>query len=49
VARAARESGFGWVALNGSAVHIAGAHHAAALSEDLEKIHDRIRAEVGHD
>ena len=49
VALAARESGFGWAALNGSFVYIAGEGEAAALSVDLESIHDRIRAEVGHD
>jgi hypothetical protein len=47
VARTAREAGFGGVALNASAVYIAGAQNADALCEDLEKIHHRIRAEVG--
>jgi len=49
VASAAREAGFGWVALNGSLVYIAGPQNAEALCEDLEKIHDGIRAEVGRD
>jgi hypothetical protein len=49
VAGAAKQAGFGWVALNGSVVYIAGAQSADALCEDLEKIHDRIRAEVGCD
>jgi len=37
------------VALNGSVVYIAGAQNADALCADLERIHDRIRAEVGQD
>jgi hypothetical protein len=49
VAGAAREAGFGWVALNASMIYIAGAQNADSLSEDLEKIQERIRAEVGHD
>jgi len=48
VARSAREAGFGWVALNASAVYIAGAQNADALCEDLGRIHERIRDEVGH-
>jgi probable F420-dependent oxidoreductase len=47
VAAAAREAGFGGVALNASAIYIAGAQTADGLCEDLERIHDRIRAEVG--
>lgn len=49
VAAAAREAGFGGVALNASAIYIAGAQTADGLCEDLEKIHHRIRAEVGSD
>jgi probable F420-dependent oxidoreductase len=49
VAGAAKHAGFGWVALNASIVYIAGPQNADALCEDLEKIHDRIRAEVGRD
>ena len=47
VARAAREAGFGWVAVNASMVYIAGPRTADALCGDLQRIHDRIRAEVG--
>jgi probable F420-dependent oxidoreductase len=47
VARAAKQAGFGWAALNGSVVYIAGEQNADALCRDLERIHDRIRAEVG--
>ncbi len=43
----AREAGFGWAAINSIAVYVAGARNADALAEDLEKIHDRVRAEVG--
>ena len=49
VARAAREAGFGWAALNASMVYVSGAQNAGALCEDLEGIHQRIRAEVGYD
>ena len=47
VARAAKEAGFGGAALNASAVYVAGGQNAGALCDDLEKIHERIRAEVG--
>jgi alkanesulfonate monooxygenase SsuD/methylene tetrahydromethanopterin reductase-like flavin-dependent oxidoreductase (luciferase family) len=49
VASSAREAGFGWVALNGSFVYIAGDQNVDALCGDLERICDRIRAEVGSD
>jgi hypothetical protein len=49
VARQAKEAGFGWVAVNASMVYIAGAQNADALSEDLARIHERLRAEVGND
>jgi probable F420-dependent oxidoreductase len=49
VASSAREAGFGWVALNGSFVYIAGPQNVDALCGDLERICDRIRAEVGSD
>ncbi len=45
----AKEAGFGWAAINSIAVYVAGARSADALAEDLEKIHDRVRAEVGRD
>jgi hypothetical protein len=43
----AKEAGFGWAAINSIAVYVAGARNVDALAEDLEKIHDRVRAEVG--
>ena len=43
----AKQAGFGWAAINSIAVYVAGARNVDALAEDLEKIHDRVRAEVG--
>ena len=43
----AKQAGFGWAAINSIAVYVAGARNVEALLEDLEKIHDRVRAEVG--
>jgi len=45
----AKQAGFGWAAINSIAVYVAGARNVDALTEDLEKIHDRVRAEVGRD
>jgi hypothetical protein len=39
--------GFGWVALNGTAIFQAGARSVAAIVEQLARLHDRIRAQVG--
>jgi probable F420-dependent oxidoreductase len=49
VARVAelKTMGFGWVALNATAVFQAGARSVAAMTEQLAKLHERIRAEVG--
>jgi alkanesulfonate monooxygenase SsuD/methylene tetrahydromethanopterin reductase-like flavin-dependent oxidoreductase (luciferase family) len=49
VARVAelKAMGFGWVALNATAVFQAGARSVAAMTEQLAKLHERIRAEVG--
>jgi probable F420-dependent oxidoreductase len=47
VARAAKEAGFGGVAVNASAVYVAGGQNVDALCADLERIHQSIRAEVG--
>jgi alkanesulfonate monooxygenase SsuD/methylene tetrahydromethanopterin reductase-like flavin-dependent oxidoreductase (luciferase family) len=43
----ARQAGFGWAAINGSAIYAVGARNADALVEDLQRTHDRIREEVG--
>ena len=49
VARVAalKAMGFGWVALNATAIFQAGARSVAAMTEELHRLHDRIRAEVG--
>jgi hypothetical protein len=39
--------GFGWVALNATAIFQAGARSVAAIVEQLGRLHARIRAEVG--
>jgi probable F420-dependent oxidoreductase len=49
VARVAelKAMGFGWVALNATAVFQAGARSVEAMTAELQRLHDRIRAEVG--
>ncbi len=49
VARVAalKAMGFGWVALNATAIFQAGARSVAAITEQLDRLHARIRAEVG--
>jgi probable F420-dependent oxidoreductase len=49
VARVAalKAMGFGWVALNATAIFQAGARSVDAISDELARLHDRIRAEVG--
>jgi probable F420-dependent oxidoreductase len=49
VARVAalKAMGFGWVALNATAIFQAGARSVAAITEQLATLHDRLRAEVG--
>jgi probable F420-dependent oxidoreductase len=49
VARVAalKAMGFGWVALNATAIFQAGARSVDAMTEQLHRLHDRIRAEVG--
>jgi probable F420-dependent oxidoreductase len=49
VARVAalKAMGFGWVALNATAVFQAGARSVDAMTGELQRLHDRIRAEVG--
>ena len=39
--------GFGWVALNATAVFQAGARSVDAMIDALGGLHDRLRAEVG--
>jgi probable F420-dependent oxidoreductase len=39
--------GFGWVALNATAIFQAGARSVEAMTDALHRLHDRIRAEVG--
>ncbi len=49
VARVAalKAMGFEWVALNATAIFQAGARSVAAITEQLDRLHARIRAEVG--
>jgi alkanesulfonate monooxygenase SsuD/methylene tetrahydromethanopterin reductase-like flavin-dependent oxidoreductase (luciferase family) len=49
VARVAalKAMGFGWVALNATAIFQAGARSVAAMTEQLATLHDRLRAEIG--
>jgi hypothetical protein len=39
--------GFGWVALNATAIFQAGARSVEAMTEQLATLHDRLRAEIG--
>jgi alkanesulfonate monooxygenase SsuD/methylene tetrahydromethanopterin reductase-like flavin-dependent oxidoreductase (luciferase family) len=49
VARVAalKAMGFGWVALNATAIFQAGARSVEAMTDQLARLHDRLRAEVG--
>ena len=49
VARVAalKAMGFGWVALNATAIFQSGARSVDAMTAELHRLHDRIRAEVG--
>ena len=49
VARVAalKAMGFGWVALNATAIFQAGARSVEAMTDQLARLHERIRAEVG--
>jgi alkanesulfonate monooxygenase SsuD/methylene tetrahydromethanopterin reductase-like flavin-dependent oxidoreductase (luciferase family) len=49
VARVAalKAMGFGWVALNATAMFQAGARSVEAMTEQLARLHERIRAQVG--
>ena len=42
-----KEMGFGWVTLNATAIFQAGARSVDAMADELARLHDRIRAEVG--
>src|SRR4029079_728863 len=44
---ALKARGSGWFALNATAIFQAGARSVAAMTEELRRLHDRIRAEVG--
>jgi probable F420-dependent oxidoreductase len=44
---ALKAMGFGWVALNATAIFQAGARSVDAIADELARLHDRIRAEVG--
>ena len=44
---ALKAMGFGWAALNATAIFQAGARSVDAISDELARLHDRIRAEVG--
>jgi alkanesulfonate monooxygenase SsuD/methylene tetrahydromethanopterin reductase-like flavin-dependent oxidoreductase (luciferase family) len=48
VARVAalKSMGFGWVALNATAIFQAGARSVDAIADELARLHDRIRREV---
>jgi len=39
--------GFGWVAINATAIFQAGARSVDAMTDALARLHDRLRAEVG--
>jgi hypothetical protein len=39
--------GFGWLAINATAIFQAGARSVGALAEELDAIHGRLRAAVG--
>jgi hypothetical protein len=49
VARVAalKAMGFGWVTLNATAIFQAGARSVDAMTEQIGRLHDRLRAEVG--
>jgi hypothetical protein len=44
---ALRTMGFGWVALNATAIFQAGARTVDAIIDALARLHDKIRAEIG--
>lgn len=44
---ALRTMGFGWVALNATAIFQAGARTVDAIIDSLATLHDKIRAEIG--
>jgi len=44
---ALKAMGFGWVTLNATAIFQAGARSVDAMADELARLHDRIRAEVG--
>ncbi len=44
---ALKTMGFGWVALNATAIFQAGSRSVDAIADALHRLHDRIRAEVG--
>jgi hypothetical protein len=39
--------GFGWVPLNATAIFEAGARSVDAITDELGRLHDRSRSEVG--
>ena len=39
--------GFGWLAINATAIFQAGARSVAAMAEELDAIHARLRSAVG--
>jgi probable F420-dependent oxidoreductase len=42
-----RDMGFGWIALNGTAIFQAGARSVGAIIEQLDQLHTRLRAALG--
>jgi len=44
---ALKAMGFGWVTINATAIFQAGSRSVEAISDELARLHDRIRAEVG--
>ena len=44
---ALKAMGFGWVTLNATAIFQAGARSVDAIGDELARLHDRIRAEIG--
>jgi hypothetical protein len=47
VAEQVQKLGFGWVAINATAIFQSGARSVAAIAEQLEALHTRLRAAVG--
>jgi hypothetical protein len=42
-----RDAGFGWLAVNATAIFSAGARSVGAISDELHHLHAALRAELG--